>query len=327
VALAASAQHPATFKPVPELPYRLHANFFDLPKASNFGEAASVAVDKRGHVFVFQRAAPMLCEYDGEGKFVRELGSGLFVTPHGLRIDPDGNLWTTDVGSHVVLKLSPEGRVLMVLGHKGQAAEGDWLFNRPADIGFDREGNLYVADGYGNSRIVKFDKNGRYVTSWGTYGTGEGEFRLPHAVVVSPEGRVYVADRENARIQVFTTDGKFLQAWDGVGYPFGLSLLPNGHLLMADGGYNRIVELDSEGKIVGALGEPGHAPGQFAWAHALAVGPDRRLYVADTLNWRFQVFDAVPASGKMATYVPSVRMFNDAKPSTGWIPHQSGAVK
>jgi len=317
----AAGQQATVFQPVPELHYRVQPDFFELPKGLNFGEAAGVAVDRRGHIFLFQRVEPMLSEYDTAGKFLRSIGTGLFTTPHGLRIDAEGNLWTTDVGSHTVLKLSPEGRVLLVLGHKGQAAEGEWVFNRPADVGFDADGNIYIADGYGNSRIVKFDKNGRFLLSWGTYGTAPGEFRLPHAVVVAGD-RVYVADRENARIQLFTTEGKFLSEWDHVGYPYGLALLPNGHLLMADGGYDRLVEIDKEGRIVGALGEPGHQAGQFAWAHALAVGGNGRIYVADTLNWRFQVFLPVAGAEKMATYVPMRRWYNDAKPSTGWIPHQ-----
>jgi peptidylamidoglycolate lyase len=325
----AQQQLPA-FQPVPEIRYSVHSDFFELPRGMNFGEAAGVAVAANGHIFLFQRVQPMLTEYTSEGKFIRSLGEGLFVTPHGLRIDPEGNIWTTDVGSHVVLKLSPDGHVLMVLGHKNQDAEGTWLFNRPADVGFDIKGNVYIADGYGNSRIIKFDKAGRYLTTWGKYGTEPGEFRLPHAIVIDRKGQVYVADRENARIQVFNEDGKFIRQETGVGYPYGLSLLPNGHLIMADGGYDRLVELDEQGKILGALGEPGHLPGQFAWAHAVAVGPDGKLYVADTLNWRFQVFtpmSEVEQSRGMSRYIPTVRMFNDFKPSNGWTPHLTGLAK
>ena len=324
---ALHAQQAPSFQPVPELPYRVLPAFFELPHGLNFGEAASVAVNPQGHIFLFQRVEPMLSEYDPQGRFLRSLGAGLFTTPHGLRIDREGNLWTTDVGSHVVLKLSPEGRVLMVLGHKGQAAEADWLFNRPADVAFDSHGNIYIADGYGNSRIVKFSPDGQYLLSWGAYGTAPGQFRLPHSVVVDRDDHVFVGDRENARIQIFTPDGKFLREWTDIGYPYGLALLPNGHLLMADGGFDRIVELDAHGKIVGALGSPGHLPGQFAWAHNLAVSPDHRLFVADTLNWRFQAFAPTPPTGKLAPYVPSTRLFDGSKPSSGWVPHQTGAVK
>lgn len=312
---------------VSELPYRLAPGFFELPNGVNFGEASAVAVDKRGHIFLFQRVKPMLVEYDASGKFLRSLGDGLFTVPHGLRIDAQGNLWTTDVGSHVVLKLSPEGHVLMVLGRKDTGAEADWLFNRPADIAFDREGNIYVADGYGNSRIVKFDKTGRYLKSWGTFGNAPGQFELPHAIVIDDDGRVYVGDRENGRIQIFDTEGKFLGAWTGIGFPYGLAITPDHHILMADGGFDRVVELDADGKIIEALGSPGHAPGQFAWAHWIALSADGKLFVADTLNWRFQVFVPTQSSGKMASYIPTVRMFNDSVPSSGWVPRQANRPK
>jgi DNA-binding beta-propeller fold protein YncE len=320
---AAQNLPPTTFQPVPELPYRLQPDFFELPNGANFGEASAVAVNSRGHIFLFQRVKPMLSEYDPKGKFLRSLGEGLFTVPHGLRIDAEDNLWTTDVGSHVVLKLSPEGRVLMVLGRKDNGAEADWLFNRPADIAFDRDSNIYVADGYGNSRIVKFDKTGRYLKSWGTFGDAPGQFELPHAIVIDKEDHVYVADRENQRIQIFDIDGKFLKQWTGIGYPYGLAITSDQHILMADGGFDRIIKLDSDGKIIGALGEPGHAPGQFAWAHTLTVGADGKLYVADTLNWRFQVFAPTHSTGKMASYIPTVRMFNSSVPSTGWVPRQA----
>lgn len=324
--LAAQTPSPA-FQPVPELPYRLQPDFFELPNGLNFGEASAVAVNKEGHIFLFERIRPMLLEYDANGKFLRSLGEGLFTTPHGLRIDVEGNIWTTDVGSHIVLKLSPQGGVLMVLGRKDNSAEADWLFNRPADIAFDRDGNIYIADGYGNSRVLKFDKNGRYLKSWGTYGDAPGQFELPHAIVIDNQGNVYVGDRENQRIQIFDTEGNFKKAWTGIGYPYGLVLTPEQHILMADGGYDRIVELDSNGKIIGALGEAGHAPGQFAWAHSLAVGPEGKLYVADTLNWRFQVFVPTQPSGRMASYVPTVRLFNDSRPSTGWVPRHTSPQK
>ena len=314
--------HPA-FKPVPELGYKIIPDFFELPTNRNFGEAAAVAVNSKGHIFLFQRSEPMLCEYSADGHFIRSLGQGLFVIPHGLRIDARDNLWTTDVGSHMVLKLSPEGHVLLVLGHKGQGAEGDWVFNRPADTAIDADGNIYVADGYGNSRIVKFDPTGKYLMSWGRYGTGPGEFRLPHAIVIDSKKRVYVADRENARIQIFDEGGKFLSEWDNIGYPYGLVMMRNGHLLIADGGYDRLVEVDTNGEILGAIGEPGHAPGQFAWPHSLAVGADRKVYVADTLNWRFQAFMPVTRSDKLSDYLPNVRMFNVTRPSTGWVPQHT----
>jgi DNA-binding beta-propeller fold protein YncE len=203
------------------------------------------------------------------------------------------------------------------------AAEGSWVFNRPTDVAFGRNGEIYVADGYGNSRVVKFDRDGNFIKAWGKYGTGEGEFNLPHSIVIDNEGRVYVADRENQRIQIFDADGHFLRQWTGIGYPYGLWISPDQHIWMVDGAYDRVVELDQNGKILGAFGEPGHKPGQMAWAHFMAIGPDRTIYLADVLNWRFQVFARTAPTGKMTTYIPSVRMFGTAATSVGWFEKQT----
>lgn len=302
-------------QPVPELGYRVVPNFFQLPAGMNFGEASAVALNSRGHIFVFHRGKPALMEFDPQGKFIRSLGEGLFDHAHGLRIDKDDNLWTTDDGNHLVLKLSPEGRVQLVLGRRDSAGEESWLFNRPTDVAWGKNGEIYVSDGYGNARVVKFDRNGNFMKSWGKRGSGPGEFTLPHALAVDREGRVYVADRESQRIQIFDADGTYLKEWRGIGFPYGLFLTPDQHVWVADGGYDRVIELDSAGKILGAFGEPGRAPGQFAWAHSLAVGPDGRIYVAEILNWRFQVFEPTKASGKMADYIPTKRQFVTTPPA------------
>lgn len=312
----------AEFQPVPELPYAPATDFFQLPGGMNFGEASGIALNSKGHVFVFHRSKPMLLEFDGGGRFIRSLGDGLFDHPHGLRIDADDNLWTTDDGSHLVLKLDRDGRVLLVLGRRGEGAEADWLFNGPADVAFSRNGDIFVADGYGNSRIVRFNRDGRFIKAWGSHGTRPGEFNLPHSIAIDGKDRVYVGDRENQRIQIFTTDGRFLEQWTDIGYPYGLFITPDQHVWMADGGFDRIVELDQDGTILGAFGEPGHAAGQFAWAHFLALGTDRRLYVADVLNWRFQVFERTESTGRKSSYVPSTRMFWDSAPSSGWATRQ-----
>ena len=306
------------FQAVPELPYRVVANFFKFPKGMVAGEAAGVAINSKGHIFLFQRTKPMLAEYDEKGNFIQSIGEGLFAHPHGLRIDADDNLWTTDDGSHLVLKLDPSGNVLLVLGRINTAAEANWLFNRPADVAFAKNGDIYVADGYGNSRVVKFDRSGNYIKAWGKYGSGIAEFNLPHTIAVDKEGRVFVGDRENQRIQIFDSDGNFIQQWTGIGYPYGLLITPDQHVWMADGGYDRVVELDQTGRILGAFGEPGHAPGQMAWAHFMAMGLDQTIYVADVLNWRFDVFARTAPTGSMTKYVPSVRMFWGSEPSIGW---------
>ena len=325
--LHAGAQPTATnatpFQAVPELPYRVVPNFFKFPKGMIPGEASAVAVNSKGHIFLFQRTKPMLAEYDGKGNFIQSIGEGLFSHPHGLRIDADDNIWTTDDGNHLVLKLDPSGNVLLVLGRINTGAEANWLFNKPADVAFARNGDIYVADGYGNSRVVKFDRDGNYIKAWGKFGSGSGEFDLPHSVAIDKEGRIYVGDRENQRIQIFDADGNFIRQWTGIGYPYGLLITPDQHVWMADGGYDRIVELDQNGKILGAFGEPGHEPGQMAWAHFMAMGPDQTIYVADVLNWRFQVFARTEPTGNMTKYIPSVRRFWGSVPSVGWTSKQS----
>ena len=311
------------FLPVPELPYRIIPSFFKFPKGMGQGEAAGVAVNSKGHIYLFQRTKPMLTEYNEAGEYIQTIAEGLFQHPHGLRIDADDNLWTTDDGNNLVLKLSPSGQVLLVLGRINTGAEADWLFNKPADVALGNNGEIYVADGYGNSRVVKFDHNGNYLKSWGKYGKGTGEFDLPHTVAVDKEGRVFVGDRENQRIQIFDGDGNFLKQWTGIGYPYGLVITPDQHVWMTDGGYDRVIELDENGKIVGAFGEPGHQPGQMAWAHFMAVTPDKKIIVADVLNWRFDVFAPGAAIGKMTSYVPSKRMFWGSVPSSGWSTRQA----
>jgi peptidylamidoglycolate lyase len=141
---------------------------------------------------------------------------------------------------------------------------------------------------------------GRFLKAWGKYGTGPAEFNMPHSVAVDRQGNVYVGDRENKRIQIFDAEGNYLKEWSGIGYPYGLFITADQHVWMIDGGYDRIVELDQNGEIIGALGEPGHAPGQFAWGHFLAVAKDGKIYVADVLNWRFQVFVRAASTGQLA---------------------------
>ena len=155
--------------------------------------------------------------------------------------------------------------MLLVLGRRNNSGEANWLFNKPTDVAFSKNGDIFVTDGYGNSRVVKFDRNGNFIKTWGTYGTGPGEFMLPHSVVIDKNDRVYVGDRENARIQIFDTDGHYQTQWTGIGYPYGLWIAPDQHIWMVDGGFDRIIELDQAGKVLGAIGSPGHQPGQLAW--------------------------------------------------------------
>ena len=172
----------------PSMHYKVNPDWPTLPPGWNFGEVAGVAVDGKGHVFVFHRGEHSIMEFTPEGRMVRSWGEGLFIRPHAIRVDPEGNIWTVDNDTHQVLKMDPSGRIRMVVGRRGQSGESDELFNRPTDVAFAPNGDFYVSDGYVNSRVVKFSKEGRYITAWGKKGDGDGEFNLPHSVAVRITG-------------------------------------------------------------------------------------------------------------------------------------------
>jgi DNA-binding beta-propeller fold protein YncE len=275
------------------LALRAELNFLQLPEGDNFGEVTGIALRPNGNLLVFHRGPRPLLEFDKQGKFVREIGAGMFSSAHGLRVDRQGNIWTTDVGSHLVLKFNPEGRTVLVLGRRG--TPGTWdedkqmiLFDKPADVGFDADDNIYVADGYGNSRIVKLDPYGNLMKAWGEKGSAEGEFDNPHNVLIDPQGRVLVADRYNKRIQIFDQDGKFLDAWTHLGVPSGLALYDDRVLYITDGTAEQVVKANLMGQELGRFGGPGRAPGQFYIAHGICVDEDENVYVSEVFNWRVQ---------------------------------------
>src|SRR5260370_24103150 len=189
-------------EPLPKLNYQAIADFFQLPPGEHLVEPAGVAVNSKGHIYVFHRGKHPLMEFDPSGKFIRSIADDLFVTAHMVRIDAEDNIWTADVGSHVVLKLSPEGRVLLALGRMRVPGDSVGHFNQPTDIAFDREGNGYVADGESNSRVLKFDKYGNLLLGWGMKGAGPGQLDLTHSIAASVD-LVYVGDREKSRYTSF----------------------------------------------------------------------------------------------------------------------------
>ncbi|MGH8247045.1 MAG: peptidyl-alpha-hydroxyglycine alpha-amidating lyase family protein, partial [Gammaproteobacteria bacterium] len=205
----------------PVLSYRVETEWPKLPAGWTFQETPGVSVDAREHVYVFHRGEHSIMEFDRAGNLVRSWGDGVYIRPHAVRVDPAGNLWAVDDGGHIVVKMDAMGRVRMVLGRKGSKGETKELFDRPTDIAFAPNGDFYVTDGYGNSRVVKFSKDGRYLTAWGKKGTTVGEFNTPHSIAVDKQGRVYVGDRENYRMQIFDDNGKFLKEWKHVGSPWG----------------------------------------------------------------------------------------------------------
>jgi DNA-binding beta-propeller fold protein YncE len=279
----------ATEQPsVPKLDYEVVPDFFQLPAGENFVEPAGVAINSKGHIYVFHRGKHPLMEFDASGKFIRSIADDLFVTAHMVRVDGDDNIWTTDVGSHVVLKLSPEGRVLLALGRMRIPGDDVLHFNQPTDVAFDRDGNIYVTDGYGNSRVLKFDKYGNPMLGWGMKGTGTGQFDTPHTIAIDGD-LVYVGDRENARIQIFDTSGRFLREWR-LGHPFGLVITPDHSIYMCDAIAGGILKIDRDGKVVGVLRGPEPGRGRHFDPHQIAVDKDHSIFSAEVLGWRAQKF-------------------------------------
>jgi DNA-binding beta-propeller fold protein YncE len=269
----------------------------NLPPNMNFGSVSGVAIDSRGHIFILHRGPNPLMEFGAEGQFVRALGDGLFDRPHGLRIDAEDNIWTTDVAGHVVYKFNQAGRIQMVLGVRRRP--GEWhdfghlrLFNEPNDVAVAANGDLFVLQGHGKgpSQLLKFDRDGNFIAAFGRQGTAPGEFDLPHAIVIDPAGRLHIADRNNARIQVLDASGQFLRQSRHPGTPCGLSLGPDGLLYLAHGHTGLVKRLDLEGNVLGECGGQGKTPGRFGEAHYIAVSARSEVYVTDTLNWRVQKY-------------------------------------
>ncbi|MHB1204359.1 MAG: peptidyl-alpha-hydroxyglycine alpha-amidating lyase family protein [Rhodospirillaceae bacterium] len=204
--------------------------------AASMGMISSIAADpKSGVIYLLQRGAnadPVIA-VDRDGKLLRSWGKGLYKMPHAVRVDPDGNVWTTDSIASTILKFTPKGEKLLEISVGGQPTPGK--VSGTTDIAFGPNGRVFVADGYGNARIQEYTAAGKFVREWGTHGIGPGQFHIPHAIVIDPENTVFVADRENGRIERFDLDGKFLGAWDGFGKPMSLSLMSDGTLLVASG--------------------------------------------------------------------------------------------
>jgi DNA-binding beta-propeller fold protein YncE len=280
----------------PDLGYRPVPDMFKLPPGVNFGPCSSVAVTAKGNILVFNRSAQALMEFNARGKYLRELARGVFTLPHGLRVDAEDNIWATDTGSHIVVKMDPKGSILMVLGIKGNTNE--WhpaghlrCFNEPNDVAFGTAGEIYVSQGHGKgeSRLIKFDAEGNFLKTWGGEGSGPGQFKQPHSIVTDAKGQLHVADRSNQRIQVFDADGNFVRETKHPGTPCGLCLMRDGrHLMLAHGHAGKIIKLDLNGNVLGATGGQGKGPNRYGEAHFLALDRKEDIYVADTLNWRVQ---------------------------------------
>jgi len=346
----------------PEIPFESVPNFLKLPANLYLGEASGVAVNSKHHVFVFSRGnstgpaygatAAQILEFAPDGTYIREIGHNLYAWSfaHAIRFDKDDNLWAVDKGSDMIIEFDPAGRVKMVFGRKKEASdEGDepWKrvppggrhlpavngqFRQPTDVTWDPAGDIFISDGYINSRVAKFDKNGDWVKQWGEFGSGDGEFNTPHSIASDAQGNIYVADRGNRRIQVFDSGGNFLRAiaidippppvvhmWMGTppapqppstvgapaangtmqpGAPWAVCISPGPtqYLFAADAYPGRIYKMTLDGKVVGYFGSMGHQLKQFGWVHEIACPSENEIYTAEILNWRVQKLILNPAA-------------------------------
>jgi hypothetical protein len=352
LALLCAAGTLAFSQSVPEIPFDSNPDFFKLPDDLHFGETAGVAVNSQGQVYVFSRGnttgpaygatASQVLQFDKNGKFMREIGKNLYAWSfaHTVRVDRQDNLWAVDKGSDMIIKFNPQGRVMMVFGRKSEASDEnahplehpnpprpaqDGRFRQPTDVTWDPEGNIFISDGYINSRVAKLDKNGDWIKSWGgpvmnRAMPAPGEFNTPHSIAADAQGNIYIADRGNRRIQLYDKDGNFkkiitidvpvapnAKSWFSnagtpqevgtAGAPWAICITPGPgtqYLYSADAYPGRVYKLSLDGKVLGWLGRSGRQPKEFGWIHEMACPSENELYVAEILNWRVQKLTLKP---------------------------------
>lgn len=326
--LSLSAQSPQKTTPPPVDPdrpvyprtnlsvsYEVDPNWPQKPDHVEWGQMPGVAVDASDNVWIYTRAKPPVQVYSPEGKLIRAWGDEVIGKAHHIKIDRDGFIWLTDIGLHVVRKFTREGQLLLTVGTPGEkGADGSHLY-MPTDVAFGPNGDLFVSDGYGNNRVVHFDRNGRFIKQWGKLGTGKLDFSLPHAIAIDSKGRLYVADRNNARIQVYNQEGALLDTWQNIVVPWGfwvspeddiwvggsspmtwsihpdyptapLGCPPKDQVFMRFDGGGRLLQLWTLPKA--ADGE--EKPGTLNWLHAIALDSKGNIYAGDIIGRRVQKF-------------------------------------
>jgi DNA-binding beta-propeller fold protein YncE len=262
--------------------YRLVDGWGPLPAGITWGEVPAMTIDQQGRILAFHRNEPQIIEFDAAGKVLKTWGTG-FVYAHGIRVDRNGFLWLTDARGQdgkgqQVFKYTRDGKLLMTIGTAGKSGEDEYVFNGPTDVAVAPNGDVFVADGHVNGRIVKYTKEGKFIKAWGRKGSGPGEFNTPHTIFFDSRGRLFVGDRGNHRIQIFDQEGTLLDQWTQFGSPSGIFIAPDDTLYVAD--YN-----DKKRLFIGSAkdGSIKYALHDLTLAEGIAVGKDGSIYVGETV--------------------------------------------
>jgi peptidylamidoglycolate lyase len=316
VAAQAAYTGPAHLSPLAKAPapYRKVADWPQLPAGMKFGDMSGVDIDSKGNVMLVHRGsgiargAPkgtrvpeaVVVTIDPKtGKVLQTWGANTFMNPHGLTIDNEDNVWLTDTQLHQVFKFTHDGKLLLKIGEAETPAWDEGHFNQPTQVAPLPDGSFYVGDGYVNSRVAKFDKNGKFLFEWGSEGDKPGQFDNPHGVMIDLDGNVFVSDRENSRVQIFDQKGKFIKEWLGAkptGRVFSASIGPDGYTYLAirPGGrdplHTGVLKLDKNMNIVAQLGFRDTGDAVFQAAHFVAVGADGAIYLAETPDQRLSKY-------------------------------------
>ncbi len=280
--------------------YEVIVDWEKLPDGYRWKEVAGVITDKKNNVYVFNRGDHPMMVFVSDGNFIKSWGEGVFTRAHGVTLGPDDTLYCTDDGDHTVRQCTLDGEVLMTIGVPGQPAgmfSGD-PFNRCTHVALDPDnGDLFVSDGYGNSRVHKYSPDGKLIKSWGEPGTDAGQFNIAHNIATDRDGYVYVADRENHRIQVFDRNGNFETMWANVHRPCGIYISDDQRVYVGELGWGmavnrelpnigpRVSVLNTSGKVLARLGNGyGLEPGQFIAPHGICLAPDQSIYVGEVAH-------------------------------------------
>ena len=291
--------------------YKVIENWEQIPNGYSWKETAGVITDENDNVYVFSRGDHPMMVFDKNGTFLKSWGEGIFSRPHGLSKGPDNTIYCTDDGDHSVRQCTLDGKILMTIGNPGNSSSlfSGEPFNRCTHTATDPDsGEIFVTDGYGNSKIHKYTPDGKLIKSWGEPGTGEGEFNIIHNIASDNNGYLYVCDRENHRIQVFDKNGRFEDAWSNVHRPCAIYIDNDQRVYVAELGYGnnvskdvpnigpRISVLNQNGKVLERIGHLGYGfdTGQFAAPHGLCLDSDLSIYVAEVARTNMSHYTTPP---------------------------------